>query len=523
MSFNLNCIFQYITKEDIILDKEEFIFQMKSHPDYPSILSISDTLTFFNIQNAVIRVEVTDIDLLPEHCVVLLKENNGSNLYYLEKKEYYHLFDESKKSTIITKKDLESRWDNLVVIIEKSETEYTKINKKNRFFWLLPSLFFLLFFTSVKLFGQNWQNVLFLLFPFTGFILSIMALKDLFGTKSDFFESLCNLTVTTDCNAVVGSKKWKIFAILNFSDLSIVFFASQILSLSIFLLQNDTNTYFSIQKILLTFALPIVVLSIFYQKKIEKKWCPICLMISAVIILEWIYVTYLYTLNFSLHNIIVFALLFVCCIWLWSAVKKTLNDQKELKEFQLVGNRFMRNYEIFKNTLVATDSFNLPESPIVLGNKESNTEITIITSPFCGHCKKAHKILENILVSNHDNLKIKILINVNFEYLDEQQKTLVRSLMSIYLKKGSNSFLEALNDWFDTKNLKSWIEKHEFLFDLEQVDYIFKQHSIWCANNNFNFTPIFFINDYQYPKKYNRENLEFFINELVEDNFLELA
>jgi len=183
----------------------------------------------------------------------------------------------------------------------------------------------------------------------------------------------------------------------------------------------------------------------------------------------------------------------------------------------------MRNYEIFKNTLVATGSFNLPESPIVLGNKESNTEITIITSLFCGHCKKAHKILENILASNHDNLKIKILMNVNFEYLDDQQKTLVRSLMSIYLKKGSNSFLEALNDWFDSKNLKSWIEKHELIFDLEQVDYIFKQHSIWCANNNFNFTPIFFINDYQYPKKYNRENLEFFINELIEDNFLELA
>lgn len=35
MSFNLNCIFQYIRKEDIIFDKEEFTFQMKSHPDYP--------------------------------------------------------------------------------------------------------------------------------------------------------------------------------------------------------------------------------------------------------------------------------------------------------------------------------------------------------------------------------------------------------------------------------------------------------------------------------------------------------
>jgi hypothetical protein len=55
-----------------------------------------------------------------------LKEKNGSNLFYLEKKEHYHLFDESKKSTIITRKDLQSRWDNLVLnIIPKAECSGT--------------------------------------------------------------------------------------------------------------------------------------------------------------------------------------------------------------------------------------------------------------------------------------------------------------------------------------------------------------------------------------------------------------
>ena len=82
-----------------------------------------------------------------------------------------------------------------------------------------------------------------------------------------------------------------------------------------------------------------------------------------------------------------------------------LNNQKELKEFQLTGNRFMRNYEVFKNSLVSNDRIDLPNSPIVLGNNESDTEITFITNPFCGHCKNAHKILEKILVKNHDNLK----------------------------------------------------------------------------------------------------------------------
>ncbi len=53
-----NYLFQYLDKEKIEFDKEEFLFQMQSHPDYPSILAIADALTFFNIKNGVVRVDI---------------------------------------------------------------------------------------------------------------------------------------------------------------------------------------------------------------------------------------------------------------------------------------------------------------------------------------------------------------------------------------------------------------------------------------------------------------------------------
>lgn len=41
-----NQLFQYLEKEEITFDKNEFLFQIQSHPDFPSLLSISDTLSF---------------------------------------------------------------------------------------------------------------------------------------------------------------------------------------------------------------------------------------------------------------------------------------------------------------------------------------------------------------------------------------------------------------------------------------------------------------------------------------------
>lgn len=44
-----NPIFQYLKKENININKSEFLFQQQSHPDFTKLLSIIDTLNFLNI------------------------------------------------------------------------------------------------------------------------------------------------------------------------------------------------------------------------------------------------------------------------------------------------------------------------------------------------------------------------------------------------------------------------------------------------------------------------------------------
>jgi len=521
MNNELNYLFQYLDKENINIDKEEFLFQNQSHPDYPSLLSIADTLSFFNIDNGVIRVEVSDVNLLPDHFVAFLNEERSKpQLYFIERKGDTFLCRKDKKPLTISKSELESRWKGLVLLVEKPENEEVLKSNKNSVSLVLQIFALILLVLVLYQFETDFSIKFFVVFPIIGIFFSVAALKDLFGTKSALLNGFCNMTASTSCATVVDSTKWKIFEVVNFSDLSIIFFVSQFFGLLVFLFSGDATDYFTIQKMLLLVSIPVLFLSIYYQKFVEKKWCPICMVIISIILLELGYLAVFQNLVFSIltKSVVVFGFIFLSITLIWSALKKLLTKQKDLKEYQLKAIRFERNYDVFKNALLAKDKAQLPQNPVILGNKESKTIITVISSPFCGHCKGAHKLLETILEKHHNDIQIQVILKTNIETESEDNKKLFRSLIKIYQQNGEFDFIKALNTWFENKNKMEWFN----LFSINtttEFDEIFNAQYDWCEENNYNFTPAIFVNGYEYPNAYGRESLEFFINDLIEDEF----
>ena len=99
MVINYNYLFYYLEKEGITIDKTEFLFQIQSHPNYPTLLSITDTLSFFNIDNGALRVEAIDIDLLPNRFIALLdEEETPPQLYFTENKKDKFYCTKDKKA-----------------------------------------------------------------------------------------------------------------------------------------------------------------------------------------------------------------------------------------------------------------------------------------------------------------------------------------------------------------------------------------------------------------------------------------
>lgn len=63
MTENFAFLFQYLKKENITIDQDEFIFQLNSHPETPSLLALSDTLSFFNIDNLATKINFENFEI----------------------------------------------------------------------------------------------------------------------------------------------------------------------------------------------------------------------------------------------------------------------------------------------------------------------------------------------------------------------------------------------------------------------------------------------------------------------------
>jgi uncharacterized membrane protein len=522
MSINFNCLFIFLQKEGITVDKSEFQFQIQSHPNYPDLLSITDTLNFFNIENGAIHVEASNIEALPNKFITILNnEKKQPQLCFVEKKYENYFYTVNKKSIKIPKEKLEKRWNGVVILVEKSETEIDLKPKKN-WFLIFQFVCVVSFFLVIVTFNAPLVFKLFIVFPFLGILLSVEALGHLFKAKIPLLTNFCNMTVSTSCSTVVGSKKWKIFEIVNFSDLSIIFFSFQFVGLLIFLIFDNLTAYFAMQKILLFGAIVVLFLSLYYQKFVEKKWCPICLSINAVVFLELIYLVVFSKNNFLINttSVVLFIFIFLLPINIWYVIKKLLEKQQKLIEFQLKGTRFIRNYDVFKTLLLATDKKNLePLSSvkILAGNENANLKITLISNLFCFHCATAHVAIEEMLKKYKDFVCVDFRFNFDANNSNELSIKVHQVLLQIYFEKGFESFVKALGHWFENKDetaLLRLVPNKSFdnkIFEILQEQFILNQ------SNNILTTPEIFINSYQFPRMYQMNELVYFINDLVND------
>jgi uncharacterized membrane protein len=410
----LKSLFNYLEAEGISLDKDEFDFQFNSHPDSPTLLALSDTLTFFNIKNAAFNVNKTEIDLLPNNFFARLNKSNTDFLSYVQKKDDTVIYSNGVDQNSMAKTDFEALWSDIVLLVENEDT-VPKAKLKPKYNLIIPIVTLALIIAVIVLTAPKKWFLLFYTLPVLGLLFSIAALKDLFSTKSELLNKFCNVSANTSCNTVVNSTKWNFFDTISFSDLSILFFSTQFVGLFLMGLLNLYSTYFSIQIVVLLFSIPVIIASLYYQKYIEKKWCPICLAIIGVVILELCSVILIHS-NFGFNIGLLSVLLFFAIISLltavWIPLKKTLKKVNDLKTVELKANRFKRNYKTFKLLLTSGNRYDLPESKLVFGKKGANLKISIITSPFCGHCEEPYKVLKDIERKYGEELQISIFYHI---------------------------------------------------------------------------------------------------------------
>ncbi len=512
----------YLKKEQIRIDASELKFQLKSHPSYPSLHSLTGVLDHFYIDNLAVEVEVNDKTLkeLPVNFMAVININNQREFATVSLKNgLYHIQTTSKKEKFTSKEFLKT-FTGIVLVAEASNQ--TIISKKQNHHTIV--LMAIAIIIAIILINQfSLANLAYVLLSIVGLWISIAITQQEFGVKTSLGDTICSgNTEKKDCNAVISSAGATLPGNIKLSDMSLVYFGGLLLA-TMLLLFNSQNLQLlylvSIVAALITFY------SIYYQAFAVKKWCMLCLSIVSVLWLQLFVAmiqkkTNFNTFNFDTKTIIIVLYSFILIASIWYYAKPKIQSYFDLQQEKIKFHKFKRNFNLFASLLEKGDSYSTPitkTKELVFGNTDSPLQVTIITNPFCGHCRSVHTLVERILNKYEDLVNITIRFNIPIDNSNADVVLITSRILELYHTKNKETALEALHDIYNGMSTKKWFDKWDISIDNQPYLAILMQGRKWCEQNNINFTPEIIINNHAYPKEYDRPDLVYFMEDLYEE------
>jgi thiol-disulfide isomerase/thioredoxin len=332
-----------------------------------------------------------------------------------------------------------------------------------------------------------------------------------------FLQKVCTGIVKGNCNSILTGKRSKIFSWLSWSEVGFFYFTGGLLSM--LFLVNSIKGGISVIAFLNLSALPYTVFSIYYQWRIAKQWCILCLAVQALLVLGAINVLVTNLLQTISGNgsllIIETIFLYAFPVMLLFSIKPYLLQLQEIKNTKREYLRIKFNTEIFETLLKKQKTITVPFEGlgIDLGNPNASNTLIKVCNPYCGPCAKAHPIIEQLIEEN-ENIRAKIIFTTSNHPESKSYKPTAH-LLAIAEQNDELKIKRALDDWYiaEKKKYDSFATKYtmneELLKQGNKIDAMDK----WCKEMNIRGTPTYFLNGYQIPEAYVIGDLKYFLAE----------
>ena len=491
----------------------EFEFEnlFLSHPNYPSLYAITDTLTMLSIENAAIKMPKENFEDLPENFLAIY----DNELVLVHKKsQTVSIQTENSSNTNISITEFLSKWNAITVLVEKNETE--TVNNEGVFYKKAVIILPFLFLLFVSIYTNQYTNSawFYLATSLIGLTISVLILQEKLGIKNGITSKVCSGSNTISCDSVIKSETKLFFGKIDFTDLPLLFFSISLVSMIISPLSSSFIIGF-----LSIGALPFVLYSFWLQIAVLKKWCMLCVYISIVLVLQAGYFFSIANEIPAYNELVFFGLLFSAVLvgYLWYYIlpmfTTTVSLHTEINQFK----KFKRNYELFNflskaiPTLGGLDKL----KGISFGDFDAPVQLTIIVSPSCNYCHTAFQDAYALFKKYPSQIFLNILFNINPDNSNNPYKAIVENLLEIRLESLEKA-QNAVIDWhLNRLGLTEWTAKWGEKSIGMVVNYQIEQQYEWCLQNNFNYTPVKMIGDKLYPTEYEIEELKYFVNDII--------
>lgn len=507
---------------------------LQNHPDWPSALCISDAFNKWNIPSGAGKIEPNQINKLPvpfmaythnrEYPLSIVTQVTDTTI------EVYS--GNYSKAIIKNKEDFLKSWTGIYLIAEpgehSGEKEYEKNKRKNLISALIPaSLFALIIILSLfSVYNQISNNqianptgvYLQYVILLTGAVVTSLLLWYEIDKTNPLLQKVCTGIAKGNCNAILTGRQAKLLSWLSWSEIGFFYFTGGLLVL-LFAGSDVTNTI-SLLGWLNVLALPYTVFSVYYQWRVAKQWCVLCLAVQALLVLGGInviannYLTPIFALSISFltKNI----LLYLLPVLLWYVVKPYVLRLQQAKNTKREYLRVKFNTEIFETLLKKQKHISVITEGlgINLGNANATNTLIKVCNPYCGPCAKTHPKIDKLL-EEIPNLKVKIIFTTPNQPEQRAYKP-VSHLLAINEQGNTGGNIKlALDDWYlaDKKDYEVFATKYPMNGELAKQGYKMEAMDKWSKEMEIQFTPTLFINGHQLPDAYNIEDLQYFLLE----------
>ncbi|WP_264566437.1 vitamin K epoxide reductase family protein [Flavobacterium sp. N3904] len=520
---NYTYLKKYLRKNYYLNFEDEILIRLESHPNFPSLYAITDTFEFLGIENVAAKVEKEEFENLPSSFLSVVDSDTGKEIVYTEKNINKITIQFSNGFTkTVSNDDYLKIWTGIIVAIDENpmkEKHFFSSNKKH--FLLLGGIIVL---SLALLFLENNDNLVeatfYYLLLVVGIVISIFLVREEMGLHNDSISKICNVTEKTSCKDVMSSKGAKVLKNISLSDISILYFSS----LTLFFVLTSFAQNSVLYSIIGIFSIPVIFYSIYYQGFIVKKWCLLCLGIDAVLLLQLLVISFNFSLKFNYATGISFLSgLFIVALfyYLGSQLKNKILKITKSEGVELEYYKLKRNYTVFSTLLKNNqkiDELHLNNlKTIVIGNIESSITMFLVLSASCGHCHTAYEKASQLVKRNPNQIKIQLIFNINIENTENPSNLIYKQAFNYYCAGEVDKAIASLNDWhIERMDIEKWKCKWENNHLEDSCKIIQKQYN-WCLENDIHYTPATIFNGHIMPKEYQINDLNYFIDELIEE------
>ena len=486
------------------------------HPHKYNMYGLFDILQSYNINAVGINVEDKDYAKLSFPCILHI--NNGfvvasklsnKNIDYYWNGRFFSLSLEK----------FNSMWTGNAIVIdgdsEATEPNYIAHLHKERVGILKKALFAITFFVLLFLgISKNYHyydlcTFLFVTLDILGILPCVLLMEKQIRSESRFGDKVCSLFHQKDCNSILSSEKATIFGV-SWSEIGLSFFVANIITL--------TFVPFSVNElsVIAMLAVSYTIWSVYYQWRVIKQWCVLCLFVQVVIILmacSGLFVVLNNGLIFNCLYAMSFGSLWfvlVVVLNLFITYKETIKNYTEsIQRYKALKS----NPKVFQVLLTSgkKTETTFKDSTITFGNKNAQMRITVLTNPHCNPCAKTHIKIDNLIEKNKD----KICIQYIFSSFNEELKESNRFLIAVWQELGEQQALEIFSQWYREGKyharefMDRWngIDIHSISVENE-----IRRHEEWRKRTGYNATPTILVNEHELPEEYDIEDISMILD-----------